>query len=689
MTWLLRRLALAGVACLAFIGAPLAQTAIPGVYLSGTAPTGFTQQNFIFHCSALPCSSNNAWPGVEIYNGVGFNSLTNPLYIAPGTGITFPVTGTFWQATQPVSGTFWQATQPVSIATMPTTPVTGTFWQTTQPVSIASMPSTPVTGAFFQTTQPVSPLSGSQWPTINAPDPSPTTGNITILDSGTTCTVTALSQTDCTGAPTAGSAVTATVNSAGYIGVNAGAITGGTATISLSIEVSQDNINWFQRGVFLDSNPAPIWKNNLSSTPFTGVAPGGGVSFWRIRAQTFTVLTGSPSIAITIRQGQASNFTYIGNLPNAANGNTSVSSLNIQGGGGSALAVGVNAQQQAGLTLAAPTAPGVPATSGLVPTVNFPPGGVTASIAGFAPNGNVNAQATIGATSTAATALPAGATVLFQDTGGNPLSFRIGSISVAAATTNDITLQAGQGCAISVGAFVDYTAISPLGTTLNVAGGSGLGACPTGGGGGSGGGGGGGTITSPIGPTTAPSLAVSITDTGIPITGATLGAGGQGLIGWQSQTDADINGPIPVQPSHNVLIGAIEGNGTVTTPDTHVVTTVPPTGFIPQCPGGCVDGGGSSTSTGAFTVLAASGTAGIKEYMTSLQCSRSDAGTTSVTVVITEGTKTRTFVIPPVSGNNAVFATPISFAANTAVTAAFSPTAVTTGYCSAQGFYAP
>jgi len=41
-------------------------------------------------------------------------SLTNPLWVFPATGATFPVSGTFWQATQPVSGTFWQATQPVS-----------------------------------------------------------------------------------------------------------------------------------------------------------------------------------------------------------------------------------------------------------------------------------------------------------------------------------------------------------------------------------------------------------------------------------------------------------------------------------------------------------------------------------------------------------------------------------------------
>jgi hypothetical protein len=63
-----------------------------------------------------------------------------PLYVT-GSGGTFPVTGTFWQATQPVSGTFWQTTQPVSGTFWQTTqPVSGTFWQTTQPISAASLP---------------------------------------------------------------------------------------------------------------------------------------------------------------------------------------------------------------------------------------------------------------------------------------------------------------------------------------------------------------------------------------------------------------------------------------------------------------------------------------------------------------------------------------------------------------------
>ena len=65
--------------------------------------------------------------------------VDNGFYVRPGTGATFAVTGTFWQATQPVSGTFWQATQPVSIASMPSTPVTGTFFQTTQPADITKI----------------------------------------------------------------------------------------------------------------------------------------------------------------------------------------------------------------------------------------------------------------------------------------------------------------------------------------------------------------------------------------------------------------------------------------------------------------------------------------------------------------------------------------------------------------------
>lgn len=104
---------------------------------------------------------------------------TTPLKV-DGSGVTQPVSGTFWQATQPVSGTFWQAVQAVSQSgtwtvqpgntanttawkvdgSAVTQPVSGTFFQTTQPVSLATAPTTPVTGTFWQATQPVSVASG-------------------------------------------------------------------------------------------------------------------------------------------------------------------------------------------------------------------------------------------------------------------------------------------------------------------------------------------------------------------------------------------------------------------------------------------------------------------------------------------------------------------------------------------------
>src|SRR6188474_10767 len=50
-----------------------------------------------------------------------------------GSGVTQPVSGTFWQATQPVSGTFFQATQPVSAAALPLPTGAATSSLQTQP----------------------------------------------------------------------------------------------------------------------------------------------------------------------------------------------------------------------------------------------------------------------------------------------------------------------------------------------------------------------------------------------------------------------------------------------------------------------------------------------------------------------------------------------------------------------------
>jgi hypothetical protein len=102
---------------------------------------------------------------------------TTGLLRIDGSGVTQPVSGTFWQTTQPVSGTFWQTTQPISgtiTANQGGAPWTATIQQggnsaVVKAASTAAAAADPalvvavspnntvgVTGTFWQTTQPVS-----------------------------------------------------------------------------------------------------------------------------------------------------------------------------------------------------------------------------------------------------------------------------------------------------------------------------------------------------------------------------------------------------------------------------------------------------------------------------------------------------------------------------------------------------
>ena len=104
-----------------------------------------------------------------------------------------------------------------------------------------------------------------------------------------------------------------------------------------------------------------------------------------------------------------------------------------------------------------------------------------------------------------------------------------------------------------------------------------------------------------------------------------------------------------------------------------------------------VQANGSSTTTGAITVMAASGSASVKEYMTDLHCGRSDAGTTAITLAISDATTTVTEVLPNAGGGaqaNFRFSVPLAWVANHAVTV--TPSAgVTTLYCDAEGYLSP
>lgn len=102
-----------------------------------------------------------------------------------------------------------------------------------------------------------------------------------------------------------------------------------------------------------------------------------------------------------------------------------------------------------------------------------------------------------------------------------------------------------------------------------------------------------------------------------------------------------------------------------------------------------VSGTATSTDTGAHTIIAA-GAGSLKNYITGVQCGRTDAGTSPILITFSDAQSTK-MVIPDAGnggGNNMDFASPIVTAAATAFTFT-SGTGVTTAYCNAQGYQAP
>lgn len=412
--------------------------------------------------------------------------------------------------------------------------------------------------------------------TNNAADAAPTvSGPLNAVDTGITCVTTPSSQSACTGTPTASSSLTAAITAAGYIGVQA-SITGGTANVTVQMEVSQDAITYYGRGLFLDTQLAPIWKNTLA-VPFSGLTPGGGVSSYRARIVSFTPLTGSPVVTITIRQGQSSNFMYIGNLPTSANGAGAAAAVNIQGNGNTMNPVLTDARQQAGLVLANPTAPGSPAGSGLVPTVNAViSGGVTASFSGYSPASYAAAGLAASTTSSSITA-PAGATVVLFNTDTTNFVYTTKATGSATATLFMDQIAPG-GCFayVQTGTQV-LAAITRTGTALvNVSGGSGW---PLGCGGG--GAGGTGTFTWPgtaglgtlgaTGSGTAPYVnsyipgTVTTVNPAIgafggagPASGAAMGANGPGTFDPVVQTHASV--PISISTATTTRLVPLVSN---------------------------------------------------------------------------------------------------------------------------------
>jgi len=103
--------------------------------------------------------------------------------------------------------------------------------------------------------------------------------------------------------------------------------------------------------------------------------------------------------------------------------------------------------------------------------------------------------------------------------------------------------------------------------------------------------------------------------------------------------------------------------------------------------GNFVSGSGSATDTAAHAIIAAPSVTGNRYYITSVQCGRTDAGTTASRVTLNDDGAT-VLVLPNAGNggaNNAVFPTPLTVPRTSALTMT-SSASISTVYCSAQGY---
>lgn len=96
-----------------------------------------------------------------------------------------------------------------------------------------------------------------------------------------------------------------------------------------------------------------------------------------------------------------------------------------------------------------------------------------------------------------------------------------------------------------------------------------------------------------------------------------------------------------------------------------------------------VRGTATSTDTSAHTIIASAG-GSLKNYITAVQCGRTDAGSSALTITFNDSAST-VVILPAGGATNITFPTPLATAAATAFQFTFG-TGVTTGYCSAQGY---
>lgn len=193
------------------------------------------------------------------------------------------------------------------------------------------------------------------------------------------------------------------------------------------------------------------------------------------------------------------------------------------------------------------------------------------------------------------------------------------------------------------------------------------------------------------------------------LTDAASCASGQTAMACFRQLHSDMTGAIPAQSSDGVKIGAVQGTkASGATADTYPLlnggraATAAPTAVtdgqaVSQLMGEtgkqvvlpyslketAVRGTTTSTDTSAHTIIASAG-GSLKNYITGLQCGRTDAGATAIVLTLSDAAST-VVILPSGGATNIMFPVPLATAAATAFQVT-SGTSVSTLYCSAQGY---
>jgi hypothetical protein len=330
-------------------------------------------------------------------------------------------------------------------------------------------------------------------------------------------------------------------------------------------------------------------------------------------------------------------------------------------------------------------------------------GSFSASLSGFQPTPSY-ASLSVGATS-ARVALPGGTVVVVYNTGSNAAYVTLGGAGVTAITSDDF-VPAGGWMAFAVGSNAYLAAIETAGgTTLNLSGGSGLptGACCAAGGGASGSNASVGSTGSAIpGSATLGGMSVAGTMTAMPGTSNGLKVDGSAV----TQPVSAASLPLPTgaataanqaavqasfgsaAPATGIAVGARAENAEPTPASNGNLAglAVGLEGKLITLPfankENMVRGSASQTGTGPTTIIAAQG-AGVKIYVTGVQCKNTGSTTTIVTL---DDSASSVLIVPTSGGDNETYQTPLVVAANTALT--FTPGAASsTIYCNAQGYW--